>query len=271
MVRIENLGFSYAGTELFRDLELFLEPGMIYGLLGKNGAGKTTLLKLISGQLTPDEGRIELFDLPAGRRLPEMLKEIYFLPEEFSLPALSGRAYVDLHAPFYPAFDRARFAELCEGFEVDPGKRLTEASLGQKKKFLICFGLSTGARLIILDEPTNGLDIPSKRQFRRLVAASLGENQSILISTHQVRDMDTLIDPLIILDSGRVLFNADSAAVARRFRMSLERSEPAGDEVIYSEKVPGGYSVVKQNLDGEETEIDIEVFFNMVIATGGRL
>lgn len=271
MVRIENLGFSYAGTELFRELELSLKPGNIYGLLGKNGAGKTSLLKLISGQMHPDQGTVELFDLPAGRRLPQMLQDIYFLPEEFSLPPLSGEAYLALHAPFYPAFDRDRFAELCTGFEVDPQKKLTESSLGQKKKFLICFGLSTGARLIILDEPTNGLDIPSKRQFRRLVAASLGEDQSILISTHQVRDMDTLIDPLIILDSGRVLFNADTGTVARRFKMSLERGEPAGSGVLYSEKVPGGYSVVTENSNREESEIDIEVFFNMVVAKGGEL
>jgi ABC-2 type transport system ATP-binding protein len=271
MVQIENLSFGYASGELFRNLCLTLEPGMIYGLLGKNGAGKTSLLKLVSGQLFPAAGSVGVLGYEARLREPGFLREIYFLPEEFSLPALSGRRYAALAAPFYPRFDFDRLDELCEGFEIDPAKTLTQVSLGQKKKFLLAFGLATGARLIILDEPTNGLDIPSKRQFRRLVASSLEEEQSIVISTHQVRDMDKLIDPIVILDSGRILFSADTSSMARGFSMSLERGEPAPGEAVYSEKVPGGYSVVRENRDGSESDIDIEVFFNMVISRGDEV
>ena len=270
MIDIKNLSFGYAGGELFHELELELAPGMIYGLLGKNGAGKTTLLKLIAGQLFAAEGSVAVLGHDARRRAPDLLREIYFLPEEFSLPRLSGRTFCRLNAPFYPRFSEERFLHLCGEFEVDPEKRLSESSLGQKKKFLLAFALAAGTRLIILDEPTNGLDIPSKRQFRRLVASSLQEEQSILISTHQVRDMDNLIDPIIILDSGRILFNADIASVATRFSMTLERSEPA-DGAIYAEKVPGGYSVFRRNEGSEESPVDIEVFFNMVTSRGREI
>ena len=270
MVRSENLSFAYAGGELFRGLDLALEPGMIYGLLGKNGAGKTSLLKLISGQLFPAGGSVSVLGRNSRYRSPQLLQELYFLPEEFSLPPLTGNAYVRLNAPFYPRFDVDRFAHLCEGFEVDASRRLTQASLGQKKKFLLSFALATGAALIILDEPTNGLDIPSKRQFRRLVASSLGEEQTILISTHQVRDMDNLIDPIVILEEGKILFSGGLEAISRSFTMSLERSEPQ-DEAVYYESVPGGYSVVRRNSGADETAIDIEVFFNMVISRGDEI
>ncbi|WP_319562009.1 ABC transporter ATP-binding protein [Marispirochaeta sp.] len=268
MLTLENLSFAYTREGLFRDLDLVLEPGMIYGLLGKNGAGKTSLLRLISGQLFPSGGNLEVLGFDPRLRQPGMLRDIYFLPEEFPVPRLTGTRYLALNSPFYPRFDRERFLELCDGFQIDPAWSLSQVSLGQKKKFLLAFGLASGVRLLILDEPTNGLDIPSKRQFRRLAASSLGEDQTILISTHQVRDMENLIDPVVILDSGHILFTGTIDSIARKFRMSLETSEPLPSDAFYFEKVPGGYSVVRMNHEGDESHVDLEVFFNMVIERG---
>ncbi|ORC35144.1 ATP-binding cassette domain-containing protein [Marispirochaeta aestuarii] len=268
MLTIEKLSFGYSGEGLFRNLDLELEPGMIYGLLGKNGAGKTSLLRLISGQLFPSGGRLDVLGFDPRLRQPGMLRDIYFLPEEFPVPRLTGTRYVALNSPFYPRFDRERFFDLCEGFQVDPAWALSQVSLGQKKKFLLAFGLASGVRLLILDEPTNGLDIPSKRQFRRLAASSLGEDQTILISTHQVRDMENLIDPVIILDSGHILFSGAIDSIAGKFHMSLETTEPLPQEAFYFERVPGGYSVVRRNHEGYDSHVDLEVFFNMVIERG---
>ena len=271
MLAIEKLSFGYSGEDLFRDLDLELKPGMIYGLLGKNGAGKTSLLRLISGQLFPSEGNLNVLGCKPRLRAPEMLRDIYFIPEEFPIPRLSGTRYLSLNSPFYPRFDTQRFLELCEGFQIDPALTLSQISLGQKKKFLLAFGLASGARFLILDEPTNGLDIPSKRQFRRLAASSLREDQTILISTHQVRDMENLIDPVIIIDSGRVLFSGSIASISAKFRMSLETSEPLPSQAVYYEKVPGGYSVVRRNEEGDDAPVDLEVFFNMVIERGDEI
>ncbi len=267
MVHISDLSFSYKSSPLFTGLRLDLKPGMIYGLLGKNGAGKTSLLKIISGQLKGYDGTVMVHGFDSPARYPEMLEKIFFIPEEFSLPPVSGVRYGDLNSPFYPRFNKEKFETLCREFDVSVDKKLSELSMGQRKKFILSFALASGAELVILDEPTNGLDIPSKRQFRRLVASSLAEDQTILISTHQVRDMEHLIDPIIILDSGRILFNGDMAHMAQHYTMSLEREEPEPGTFLYGEKVPGGYSIVRENSTGEDSDIDIEVFFNMIVSS----
>jgi ABC-2 type transport system ATP-binding protein len=194
---------------------------------------------------------------------------VYFLPEEFNTPAISPSLYQALYAPFYPRFDAARLHEYMVEFELAQDKRLSEYSYGQKKKFLVAFGLASGCRLLLLDEPTNGLDIPSKGQFRRLLARSGEEQRIILVSTHQVRDLENLINPVIILDEGRVIFQRSLEEIGRRLQMSLER-EPPG-EALYTEATLGGYVVVRENRTSDETRIDLEVLFNTVIANRDRV
>lgn len=268
MIHIEDLAFSYKrrGTRsaLFAGLSLDLEQGGIYGLLGRNGAGKTSLLRLISGQLFRSSGNCTVLGQEPQSRRPSLLRQIYFLPEEFHVPQISGYAYLDAYAPFYPAFDAGRFTELVSEFEIDPEAKLSSCSYGQKKKFLLAFALASGCRVLILDEPTNGLDIPSKRQFRRAVAASLGEHQLFLISTHQVRDMENLIDPIIILESGRIVFNRRIEDVSTRMSVANETNEPTGSGVIYSEKNVGGYTVLRRGA-GSGGAVDLELLFNAIV------
>jgi ABC-2 type transport system ATP-binding protein len=176
-----------------------------------------------------------------------------------------------LYAALYPRFDHAAFGEYLGEFEMDRAKKLTELSYGQKKKFLLAFGLASRCGLLLLDEPTNGLDIPSKSQFRRLLARSGGEEQAILISTHQVRDMENLIDPIIILDQGRIVFQQPLQEASRRLTANLEREEPHDPDVLYAEKTLGGYVVVRGKTGGEETQIDLETLFNTVIAGGEKV
>ncbi|MFP4492003.1 MAG: ATP-binding cassette domain-containing protein, partial [Spirochaetaceae bacterium] len=112
MVDIEGLEFGYKNTPLFSDLQLKLEKGNIYGLLGKNGAGKTSLLRLAAGLLFPREGEIRVNNRIPAQRSPGFLSEVYILPEEFTLPKLTASAYMDLYAPFYPKFDYDRMGEM---------------------------------------------------------------------------------------------------------------------------------------------------------------
>ncbi|MBN1836361.1 MAG: ABC transporter ATP-binding protein [Spirochaetales bacterium] len=270
-IRIKGLSFGYSREHLFRDLDLALEAGNIYGLLGKNGAGKTTLLKLICGLRLPQLGECEVLGYPPQNRPAGLLEEIYFLPEEFYVPALSPELYLALYAPFYPRFDREAFEEYRREFELGAAKKLSELSYGQKKKFLLAFGLASGCRLLLLDEPTNGLDIPSKSQFRKLLARAGDDQRIILISTHQVRDMENLIDPIIILDEGSIIFNQPLFEVSRRLHMELEAGEPAPEEVLYADKTLGGYIVVRENTRGEEARVDLETLFNTVIANRDRV
>lgn len=268
MVEMKQVSFSYGKEPLFSDLDLQLEAGNIYGLLGKNGAGKTTLLKLISGLRVPQAGQCRALEISPPRRLPALLEEIYFIPEEFYTPPLTIDSYVSIYGPFYPRFDRTLFEDCRREFSLSSEKKLTSFSYGQKKKFLLSFGIATGCRLLLLDEPTNGLDIPSKSQFRKLLAAAVDQERVILISTHQVRDMENLIDPIIILDEGQIIYNRSLEETARHISIGMEQetSDTADGTLLYSAAVLGGYVAVRENRGQEESRIDLETLFNAVIA-----
>ena len=270
MLEVNNLTFNYAKKRLFDDLSLSVQPGL-YGLLGKNGAGKSTLLKLISGELFPQEGQCLTMGVPASKRIPEMLSEIYYLPEEFDLPAMTGTQYVESYSPFYPKFSKDFFKKCAEEFEIYPADKLGSMSYGQKKKFMISFGLATWSSILLLDEPTNGLDIPSKSQFRRLTASGTSDERIILVSTHQVRDMENLIDPIIIVEDGKIIFNHSMEEISENISFQISDTEPSGDDVIYHEKVLGGYLVALKGNDPDSRAVDLEFLFNMAVSTGKKL
>ncbi|MBU4445117.1 ABC transporter ATP-binding protein [bacterium] len=272
MIKMTDLTFAYKNKPpLFSELNLQISDGNIYGLLGKNGAGKTTLLKIICGLLFPQKGTCSVLAFAPSGRIPEMLQEIYFIPEEIYTPPLKISEYLKLYAPFYPRFDHQSFGQYIKTFDLPRNDRLTSLSYGQKKKFLVAFGLATNCRLLILDEPTNGLDIPSKSQFRKLLAASLSEDRIIIISTHQVRDIGNLIDPIIILDGGNVIFNQSIDDISRKLAVRLQKTEPGKDDVLYSEKTLGGYVVIDENRGESESNLDIELLFNAVINNQQRM
>ncbi len=265
MIEINKLSFSYDREKLFSELNLAVEPGTICGLLGKNGAGKTTLLRLFCGLLFPQNGESRIMGQRPADRSPQFLQELVLLPEEFYLPPVTAKQYERLYAPFYPRFDTALFERYLEEFELAAGKKLTKYSYGQKKKFLIAFGLATDCKLMLLDEPTNGLDIPSKSQFRKALASALTEERLFIISTHQARDLENLIDPVIILDEGQIIFNHSLEQISTRlsvFRLS-ERPEP--DTVLYMEELMDGYLVVAENTEQEESKVDLEILFNTIV------
>jgi len=265
------MSFGYGRKKLFSGLDLELAPGNIYGLLGKNGAGKTTLLKLICGLRIAQEGTCRVLGYDPAARPAPMLEDICFIAEELAVPALLPRVYESLYAPFYPRFDHGELASCLKELEIPVDRKLSELSYGQKKKFLIAFGLASRCRLLLMDEPSNGLDIPSKSQFRRLLARAGGSDQVILISTHQVRDMENLIDPIIILDDGKIIFSQSMQAVGARLSAGIEPTEPADDRVLYAEKTLGGYAVLRESAGEEETTVDLETLFNAVTAPDGKV
>jgi ABC-2 type transport system ATP-binding protein len=270
MIQMQNIHFQYGRKPLFSGLDLEIPKGNIYGLLGMNGAGKTTLLKLISGQLFPNSGTTSVLGLDPTKRKAEMLQDIFHLPEEFWLPRMRASEYLAINASFYPKFNHDAFNRYCKDFDLDLSQRLNEFSFGQKKKLLLSFGLASGTSLLILDEPTNGLDIPSKSQFRRTVASAMTEERTFIISTHQVRDMENLIDPIIILHDGKVVFHSSLDMVSQKYTIKFERTEPVSGEVLFNERIPGGWNVMRERFpDEEETQIDLETLFNAVVSKPG--
>lgn len=263
MINIQNLTFGYQKKQpLFENLSLELPEGKIYGLLGKNGAGKTSLLKQICGLLHPQHGSCLVDGILSAERLPSMLAQIFFIADEFELPAISGEKFVKLHAPFYPNFSKPLFESVNAEFEVDTNANLQKLSLGQRKKLMIAFALATRTKYLILDEPTNGLDIPSKAQFRKVMASAMDESRTVLLSTHQVRDLSSLIDHIVVLDNGKIVFNQDTYNISSKLAFSLATNID-GLDVVYKEEVMGGNAVIYRT-NNNETEIDIELLFNGV-------
>lgn len=264
MIECRDVVFGYKQNKtLFKDFQLTLEEGNIYGLLGRNGAGKTTLFRLISGMLFPDQGKVTVFGKEAKERTAEMLEKLFFLPEEPYLPKISGTEYLKLYSPLYPKFNTEQFRESIGNFEFELKERLTELSYGQKKKFLLSFALATNCSVILLDEPTNGLDIPAKSSFRKLLTGSIDESKIVVISTHQVKEIELLIDPIIIIEHSTVVFKRTVEEISRELRVKLHEKEPENN-AGYSEKVLGGYAVLEKNTAGREENIDIELLFNAV-------
>jgi len=273
MIDIKNLEFSYSSkTKLLSELSLQLEAGRIHGLLGKNGEGKSTLLKLISGLDFPMKGEMNVLGFEPRKRQPEMLQEIFLLPEEFPQVTLSISNFEKVYAPFYPKFSSEQFNQYLKEFEVDSKKsELNKLSHGQKKKVMIAFGLAANTKLLLMDEPTNGLDIPSKGQFRRMVASAIDDERCMVISTHQVRDLDSLIDSITIMEGHEIVFNETTENITKKLLFKVYDRNDADKSIIYSEESLRGFYQVRENKTGEESKLDIELLFNAIITDKNRV
>lgn len=265
MIRIDQLQFRYGSRPVFTGLSLNLHPGYIYGLLGKNGTGKSTLLRVIGGLLFPDGGQITVNGFVPGKRQPAFLEQIFTVPEEFYFPDASIDQFVAANAPFYPAYDNAQFERYLLEFAVPRNLSLKAMSYGQKKKTLISFGLACNTPILLMDEPTNGLDIMSKSQFRKVIAGALSENKCILISTHQVKDLEKLIDRVTVIDEGTILFDQTIDSIGNNLQFGLSFTKEEMDETIYAESSIRGYAFVSRNQSGQEGNIDLEMLYKAIV------
>jgi ABC-2 type transport system ATP-binding protein len=268
MIEIKELCFGYGKQSLFRNLNLKLGKGHIYGLLGKNGAGKSTLLKNITGLAFPQSGNCYFNGIDVSRRPVEVLSDLYFLAEDVFVPPLTCLQFAARTGGFYPAFNKSDFYNYMHALDVDPNARMDQQSFGQQKKAMIAFGLATNTRLLIMDEPTNGLDIPSKVQFRKLIASVLTEDRSIIISTHQVRDLDSLIDALLILNEREIVINHSLDYISEQLIFGVY-PDTSDLPVIYEEEGVRGKNAILHNRTGKFSKVDLELLFNAVI-TGNQ-
>ena len=271
MIDITNLTFGYTKkAPLFKDLNLKLEGGHIYGLLGKNGAGKSSLLKNLAGLVFPQQGSCKINTYTAADRLPGFLQDVFFIPDEFFIPSVTVTEYVNATSHFYPAFDQQNFYGMLAKVEVPQNSRLDKLSLGQQKKFMISFGIATNTSLLIMDEPTNGLDIPSKVQFRKIIASALTADRCIIISSHQVRDLDSLIDTVIILHENEIALNSSLDTIAERIIFSTKAKANA-DQILYTEDNNLGANTISINENEQYSKVDMELLFSAVIAGNNGL
>ena len=270
MITVENLSFLYRKSKraVLHDFSLSLEKGRVYGLLGKNGAGKSTLLYLMSGLLTPKSGKVVYHDVDVRRRLPITLQDMFLVPEEFDLPPVSLISYIELNSPFYPRFSKEDMVKYLHYFEMDINIDLGALSMGQKKKVFMSFALATNTSLLLMDEPTNGLDIPGKSQFRKFIASGMTDDKTILISTHQVRDIDKVLDHV---DNSRVLLNESTMSICDKLFFTESENRELLQSSLFSTPSIQGNFLLLPNESGEDSEINLELLFNATLAVPERI
>jgi len=271
MIELKELGFRYgrAAKPLFQGLDLQLPAGTLCGMLGANGAGKSSLLRLLAGLSFPQQGSCRVLGFVPSERSPAFLSDLFLLTEEIFVPPVTAAVYARRYAGFYPRFDPATYDKLLADFELPTDRKLSAYSYGQKKKFLLAFGLASNARLMIMDEPTNGLDLPGKSQFRRALISHFAPERSFLISTHQVHDLEGLIDSVMILADGNLLLHATMDELTTRLQVELEPSAP--NDALYVEETLEGYRVVRENSSGVESSLNLELLFGLATSATARL
>lgn len=262
MIEIKDLAFSYGKTPILKSITTTLEEGRIYGLLGENGVGKTTLLTLLGGLKKVCSGSITTDGENPFDRTPTLLQNQFYLPDEVLPVAMKAECFAKERGAFWPDYDHSKFLEIMKEFENDPAKKMNQMSAGQLKKTYISLALACGCKYIFMDEPTNGLDIPSKTQFRSAIMKYTSDDSTIVISTHQVRDLENIIDPIIILDRQDVLLNASVEEITSK--LYFDYGTQLHPESLYSEQLPGGFIQVYPNSTGEDSKINVEALFNAV-------
>ncbi|MDR2385076.1 MAG: ATP-binding cassette domain-containing protein [Tannerella sp.] len=273
MIRIEKITFKYKKSTVFKDFSLSIEKGKVYGLLGKNGTGKSTLLYLMTGLLCPQKGKIFYKDGNVSKRLPSVLSDVFIVPEEFMLPNIPLKKYMSINSPFYPKFSEELLRKNLNHFELDSDLNINlgALSLGQKKKVFMSFALATNRSLLIMDEPMNGLDIPGKSQFKKFIISNMTDEHTVIISTHQVQDVEKLIEHVIILENSSILLNASVVDICRNLYFVNGTGNIDHEKALYVSQTFQGYNALLQNKGEEESILNLETLFNAVMENSGKI
>ena len=269
MIDIDNITFAYRKREpVLEDFSLRIPSGGIYGLLGRNGAGKSTLLYLIAGLLTPQKGTVTLNGNDTRQRVPSTTADIFIVPEEFRLPSIPLGEYVGLHSRFYPDFSAEDLKRHLATFDMSADLNLGQLSMGQKKKAFMSFALACNTPVLLLDEPTNGLDIPGKSRFRKFIVSAMNQDRTVVISTHQVRDIDTVLDHVVITDNRRVLLDRPTAEITSRLRFVTTGVQEEIEEALFSRPSIEGADIVAINSNPgfDDTPLNLESLFEFALS-----
>ncbi len=261
-ISVKNLGFAYKNEAVYQSFDAEITHAGIYGLFGHNGSGKSTLLKLLSGLLTPASGSIDVLGYTPRQRLPDFLSSIYILPEEFHLPDLSPKVLGKTHQHFYPHFSVDLFATYLQTLEVPDDKRFSQMSLGQKKKSAIAFALATRTPVLLMDEPTNGLDIVSREQFKDLMLTSDQSERTVLISTHQAHDLERIINHIWFIDNGKLLLASEINELSKKLSMGIaNNADSLPEHVLYQENIGEQIAWLAKNTADTTSKLNIEMLY----------
>lgn len=269
MIEIKDLTFSYSSKNPLFDSSNFIIPiGKVLGLLGKNGAGKSSLINLMTGVYLPQKGDCLVLGENTKNRKPSLLKEMMVIPETFQMPSVSIEQFLKMNALFYPSLDKELFFQCLKEIDLkidNPKQKMNNFSYGQSKKLMICFAIATNCKIIIMDEPTNGLDIPSKKNFREIIFNHIRKKKrTLIISTHLIKDVEEILDSVFFLENGSQIFQADLKEINQKLTVSESKKE--SKTALYVETKKDSFvSLNKKSKTTKKSNMDLEFLFNAVL------
>ena len=276
MINIENLSFSYqkkgcrhANKNVF-DLNIKnaqIGTG-IHLLLGENGAGKTTLLHIIAGLLFTQKGTCKIDGNDISLRQPSDMSKVFFMPEDITFPAKSINDFAKIHSPFFPTFSEDLFRQNLEIFHLTGDEELSSLSFGIRKKANIAYVMALGTDIILLDEPTNGLDINAKKELLKIMVNSIRDDQTVIISTHTVWDLKNLFDSVMMLNRGELLLSMSNEELISK--ISFMAGNTLNPDALYSEHDINGYHWIEKNIDGIETETNFALLYSALMSNAAQ-
>lgn len=242
ILKAQGLCKSYKNKQVLHNLDLTIQPGTIYGLIGRNGAGKTTLLGILTAQNTKDSGQVT-YDGQDVWENQQALNDICFSRELqstmfYGRNNLKIKHYMKSAAIYYPNWDEAYAQRLLEEFKLDPKKKIYQLSKGQLSMVTITIALASGSPITILDEPAAGLDVVMRERFYQLLLEDFSKTaRTFIVSTHIIEEAASVFERVIILDEGRILENAPTEELVDQFRYISGREDEvdrvcAGLEVL---------------------------------------
>ena len=208
MIYINSMSKAYNSKNVLQNIDLRLEEGRIYGLIGANGSGQSTLIKCICGIYPPDKGEIKM-DEDAIFESPKCKEKIGIIFDEIHfLPLYTVNAYANYYASFYNDFSFEKFDGYLKKFGISPKAFAENLSLGNRKKVQIALVLSRNIEYLLMDEPENGLDNESREIFRELIRECADNGMSILFSSHDILNIEKMCDDLIFIDENTIKYNS---------------------------------------------------------------
>lgn len=260
MIELEKVTFTYRSSKspALSDMTAKVGSGL-YLLAGENGAGKTTLLHVIAGLARPQSGLSEINSHPSLTNNPSEMSDVFLLEDYMNFPGKTIRDFKKLHSRFYPNFSEEKFEENLKAFGQTGNELMSSHSLGNLKKSQLSYVLALGVKVLLLDEPTNALDIEGRETLRKLIATNISENQTIIVSTHTVSDLENLFDGAMIMQKSKLLFVGTEDDVAEK--LAFEYSIHQDPDSLYSENIGGRYLNIYPSDGHEETRVNWKALY----------
>lgn len=260
MIQLNDLSFGYRRNSLaLRDITTEIGPGM-HLLLGANGSGKTTLLKIIAGMRLAAPSMCLIDGISAASRNPDILNRTFLLTDSMTFPYRTINEMVHYHAPFFPDFDREMLHENLDTFRMTGDEPMTRFSLGNRKKAQLAYVLALRPKVLMFDEPANGLDISSRDEFISMLARSTRQDQTVIVSSHTVFDFQNIVDSVMVLSDGHLILSMPIWQITRRLAFVSDSMPIEG--ALFMKQALGRFNAIVANDADLETDIDFTLFYS---------